>query len=486
MRRSLSGYMANKRAEFRIEKDLQGEMQIASGAYYGLRTARARERLFTCGFKFHPKLVDAMLTVKKAAAFVNADLGRIDNRVASAIMQACDEALTGQWREQFVAEPFQSGSGMTFNINVNEVLANRAEEILGGNVGDYALVFPDVHVNLGQSANDVFPSAMRIAVLLALKDFEPALLDLERLLRRKALEFAKVIKFGRTHLRDAAPVTLGQEFNAFGSAVERSLKRIKESSLLMLELNIGGTFVGSGLDAHPLYAAKAVEKLVALTGFKLRQGEDLFRMTQSMADFLSVSSSLKELAVELSKIANDLRLLSSGPSGGLAEINLPATESEPSALLPGQLPDQASPLLAESLNMVAFQVIGNDLSTTFASHAGQLEANVMTPVIIHNLLQSIELLQKVIFCFNQRCLSGITANTERCRQHFDASGGLLAVLTEQVGFELANSLCNEFGSNSKAICNALTERQLVTQEVMERIANPLIALSSQSVAGPEN
>jgi len=472
--------MANKRAEFRIEKDMHGEVQIASGAYYGLRTARARERLFTCGFRFHPKLIDSMVTVKKAAASANADLGRIDSRIVSAIMQSCDEVLAGQWREQFVAEPFQSGSGLTFNINVNEVLANRAEEILGGNVGDYALVFPEGHVNLGQSTNDVFPSAMRIAVLLALKDLEPAVLDLERLLRRKALEFARVIKFGRTHLRDAAPVTLGQEFNAFGSAVERSLKRIKESSLLMLELNIGGTFVGSGLDAHPLYATKAVDKLVALTGFKLRQGEDLFRMTQSMADFLSVSSSLKELAVELSKIANDLRLLSSGPSGGLAEINLPATESEPSALLPGQLPDQASPLLAESLNMVAFQVIGNDLSTTFASHAGQLEANVMTPVIIHNLLQSIELLQKVILCFNQRCLSGITANAERCRQHFDASGGLLAVLTEQVGFDLANSLCNEFGMNSRAICTALIERQLVTPEAMEKIANPLVSLGSQN------
>ena len=321
--------MASKKADLRTERDSLGEMQIPAGAYWGIRTARNQEYYKVSGQRPHPKLIDGIILVKKASAGANGASGRSDSTTLHAIAQACDEVLNGQWRDQFIADPFQSGAGASLNANSNEVLANRAAELLGSTTGSYDRVHPEKHVNLGQSTNDVFPTAMRIAILSNLHDLEPVLLDLERLLRRKSLEFEKVVKIGRTHLQDTVPVTLGQEFNAYGSAVERCLRRIKDASGSLLELNIGATHAGTGYGTEPEHAQQVIEKLSQLTGLKFRPAEDLFRVTQSMADFTEFSSSLKEFAVELIRIANDLRLMASGPGSGLYEIKIPPNHCEP-------------------------------------------------------------------------------------------------------------------------------------------------------------
>ena len=461
--------MSGKRLEARIEYDAFGPIQIPANCYWGAQTARAKEHLFACGWKFHTKLLEAFILVKKAAALVNSDLGRFEPRIGTAIAQACDEIISGQWREQFIAEPLQSGTGAALNVNVNEVLANRAEELLGGNVGEYKIVDPNMHVNLGQSTNDVFPTAMRLALLTSLKEFEPAILDLERLLRRKALEFAKIVKPGRVHLRDSVPITLGQEFNAFGSTVERSLKHLKEASNCLFELNIGATHVGTGWDTHPSYQARMVEKLSNLSKMRLKAGEDLVRLSQSMSDFVQLSSAMRQLALELNKIANDLRLLNSGPTGGFAEIKLPPVLPTPSALLPDGLPEEVHPLLAESLNMVCFQIIGLDLANAFASQAGQLEINPMGSLILQNLLQSVDLLKQCVFTFNQKCLAGIVADSERCQQLLGLSGALFAAISEQIGLEDARALLKMHDDNPERLRKALLEGNVLSPGVVEKI-----------------
>jgi aspartate ammonia-lyase len=461
--------MVSKRIETRVESDPYGHIEIPNDCYWGVGTARAREQLFSCGWKTHGKLLDAFIMLKKAAASVNADLGRLEASVASAIGLACDEVLAGQWHEQFIAEPYQSGAGLSLNVNVNEVLANRAEELLGGSLGQYKLVRPNRHVNCGQAANDLFPTAMRLAILSSLKEFEPILLDLERLLRRKAVEFAKIVTVGRTHLQDSVPITLGQEFNAFGSAIERCQKRIKDCSGCLLEVNIGATFAGTGWDSHPDYVHRMVAKLSAFTQFRLRQGEDLLRMSQSMGDFLHVSSALRELAVELNKIANDLRLLNSGPNAGLAEIALPVLLPLPSSISPALLPDQAAPVLAESLNMICFQILGNDTAVTQACQAGQLQANVMTPVIVHNLLQSLDLLKAGVHAFGQRCLASISVNNDRCRHHLVASGAVFAALCEQIGLERSHTLLEECQGDLDRLLAFLAQEDVVAPEIVEKI-----------------
>lgn len=461
--------MGSKRIEARLEYDAVGPIQIPANCYWGAQTARAKEQLLMVGWKVQPKLLDAIVLVKKAAALVNADLGRLEGQLATAIAQAADEVLAGQWKEQFVAEPLQSGSGLTLITNVNEVLANRAEELLGGNVGEYKIIDPHRHLNIGQSTNDVFSTAMRLALLQALKELEPVLLDLERLLRRKALEFAKIVKVGRAHLQDSVPITLGQEFNAFGSTVERCYKHLKESGNCLFEINIGGTFIGTGWDAHPAYQGRMVEKLSTLSKLRLKPGEDLVRMSQSMVDFMQISSALREMALELNKIANDLRLLNSGPLASLAEIKLPAVAPYPSPLLPDVLPAGVEPLLAESVNMVCFQIIGLDLATAFACQAGQLETNAMAAVIVQNLLSSFDLLKQVLIAFGQKCLSGISANGERALQYFVLSGGLFAALCEQIGVEDAKLLLKKYGGNHEQLRQALHDGGILPQPVVEKI-----------------
>jgi aspartate ammonia-lyase len=419
--------------------------------------------------KVHPKLLESLVLVKKAAALVNAEQKRLEPGIAHAIVKSCDEILAGQWLDQFIADIWQAGDGTTINNNVNEVLANRAEELLGGAIGKYEIVDPHRHVNLSQSVNDVFPTAMRLALLAVLKDFEPALLDMERLLRRKAVEFSKIVKIGRTHLQDNVPITLGQEFNGFGSMIERSLKRLKEASNVLLELNIGGTHVGSGWDAHPSYQNRMVEQLSTMTKFRLRPGEDMFRLAQSMTDFVQISSAARELAIDLKKIAGDLCLLNSGPIGALGEITLPALVPQPSPLLPDILAVQIKPFLADSLKMLACQIIGIDAATVAAAQGGQLQSNGLSTLIIHNLLSTFDLAKICLYSFNQKCLSLISANSQRCQKHYAASGALFAALGEQIGLKEAQMLSAKYDGDGEKLCQAILQNNLLDATVLEKI-----------------
>lgn len=461
--------MVNKKTDLRTERDGLGEVQIPASAYWGAQTQRYKELYSISGQRPHPKLIDAVILVKKASALANAETGRLDTNIARTIAQVCDEILNGQWRDQFVADLFQTGSGASLNTNSNEVLANRGAELLGLTPGKYERIHPVNHVNLGQSTNDLFPSAMRVAILFSLRELEPVLLDLERLLRRKSLEFDKVAKVGRTHMQDSVPITLGQEFNAYGSSIERSVRRIKDASGSLLELNIGGTFVGTGFGAEPAFAAKVIEKLGQFTGFRFRTAEDLFRVTQSMADFVEFSSALKELAVELIKIAGDLRLLASGPRAGLAEITIPAIHLEAAELMPGNLPNKNNPYLVESISMVAFQVLGNDSVVTLCAQAGQLESNVMMPLLIHNALQALDLLRNSILAFNQRCLSGITANPARNQHWLDQSGASVSALSSYLGAERALAVLDEVLKSGKSVRQVVLEQKLMPTEILDRI-----------------
>ena len=458
----------NKKGEFRVERDQLGEMQIPATAYWGIKTARSWEAFPLSGLKPHNKLVEASVLVKKAAALANADSGRLDTHISRAIAQAADEVLNGQWHDHFIVHPFQSGAGIAHNHNVNEVLANRGSEILGGITGTYTTIHPEDHVNLSQSAHDTYPTAMRLAILLSLKDFEPVLLDLERLLRRKSLEFDKIVKVGRTYLKDTAPVTLGQEFNAYGASIEHSYRRIREASQSLLEMNIGASAVGTGINASPEYITKVHERLQTLSGLRLKPVEDFFRLSQSLADFVEFSSSLKELSIELTKIANDLQLLNSGPKAGFAELTLPTIQIEPSIILPGILPDQTNPTMAECVSMVAFQVIGNDLAITLAAQSGQLELNIMMPMVIHNILSSMDLLKNVVLAFNQRCIAGISANTARCRELLEASNLMAGALVEHLGVKQLTALIEESRTTGKTLRDLVIGQDLMTQELWDK------------------
>ncbi|MBA3855844.1 MAG: aspartate ammonia-lyase [Cyanobacteria bacterium PR.3.49] len=461
--------MVTKRADVRVEKDELGEVFLPAKAYYGAQTYRLKDILPTSGLKTHPRLIDALLLVKKACAAANLDSKRIEPQVARAIMQAADEAYGGQWRDQFVVEILSSGAGTALNININEVLANRGQEILGGALGSYDIIHPVHHVDLAQSPNDVFPTAMRIAVLLAAKEFEPVLLDLERLLRRKSLEFERVIKMGRSHLQDALPITLGQEFNAFGSSIERCLKRLKEAGVGLTELNIGATHVGTGLGADSNYIHAAVERLSQYTGIRLRQSDDFFRISQSMSDFVEFSSALKELAVELTKIANDLRLLSSGPKTGFSEITAPELIVERSLIRPNTLPNRRVPTLVECINMASSQVFGNDIVVALAAQSGQFESNVMTPLIIHNILQSLDLLRSTIEPFNSKYLRAITANHAACNLQMEEAGVVLAVVSKRLGEKRAQDLAREAAQADLTLKDLVIQRALIAKEELDRM-----------------
>jgi aspartate ammonia-lyase len=471
--------MVNKKTDVRIEHDKFGDVQLPAHAYWGAQTARNRDFFQISGQKVNQRLIEALVLVKKAATLTNSETGRLDQSTGKAIVQVCDEIMSGQWRDQFVADAFQFGAGASVITNLNEVLANRANELMGGALGTYDRVHPHNHVNVGQSNNDIFPSAMRLALLLSLRDLEPILLDLERLLRRKSLEFEKITKVGRTHLQDSVPITLGQEFNAYGSSVERSVRRLKDASHSLFEMNLGGTAVGTGYGTEPEYAGRVVERLAQITNIKFRTAEDVFRATQSMADFVELSSGLKELAVELAKIAADLRLLGSGPQAGFGEIKIPAVQMDPS-MLSSSLPDSEHPYLTDCLSMVCYQVLGNDFIVSLCAQAGQLYSNSMTPLIINSMLQSLDLLRTTVALFNARCLSGITADARRSQELLDMSGASAAAVSAYIGPDKAMELLQLAHSSGKSFRTLLLEQKLMTAEVLDRI------LHYKSLTRPKN
>jgi aspartate ammonia-lyase len=451
----------------RIEKDSLGEMEVPAEAYYGVQTARALENFPISGLRAHPALITAHATIKKSAALTNQELGNLDSRIAGAIVQASEEVIEGKLRDQFVVDVFQAGAGVSFNMNCNEVIANRAIEILGGSRGDYKLVHPNDHVNMAQSTNDTFPTSMRLSTLMMIRELDPVLERLEGAFASKGMEFDSIIKSGRTHLQDAVPVRLGQEFAAYAATIGRCRARILLCRDTLSDLGIGGTAAGTGINTHPEYRTRIVAHLSRLTGFSLKSSPDLREAMQSQLPLSDISSALKLLALELVRIANDLRLLSSGPRTGFAEIQLPAVQPG-SSIMPGKV----NPVMPEVLDMVAFQVVGNDLTVALAVQAGQLELNVMMPAMIYNVLQSMEILKNTLEVFRSRCVAGITADPGRCEQYALHSVGIATALNRHIGYAAAAEVAKDSMRTGKSIYEIVVERKLLDSEELRRILDP--------------
>lgn len=461
--------MASRKGQPRIETDEFGEVTIPAGCYWGAGTARALEFFAATGQSTHPALIDAMVQVKKAVAITNGELGQLDRRIVSSIKQVCDEILSGQWKDQIVVDAIHGGAGIGLMININELIANRACEILGDPVDAPASVNASEHVNLSQSTTDVYTTAMRVAVINSLRKLQAIVIETERLLRRKSLEFERIVKVGRTALRDDAPVTLGQEFNCYGSILERALRRIKDAGTSLEEVNLGGRSVGTGFNTIPEFAATATRNLAQVANLSLRPAEDYFRLTQSMSDFVAVSSSLRELAVDLVKIASDLKLMSSGPGAGFGEIKLPDAIMKASTLWPGVMPNVGIPPLTEQLLMICYQVIGNDHVVCLSAQSGQLEANTLTPSIINNILVSISMMQKALADFNHHCLVKITADSARCKALLDQSGASIAALTTEVGYERALDIMHTAKGAGVDIREYLIDSKALPRPALDKI-----------------
>jgi aspartate ammonia-lyase len=454
-------------AATRTEKDSLGFFEVPSNAYYGVQTARAVENYPISGMRAHPLLIRAFGMVKRAAAEANRDLGVVDQRRAEAIIQAAQEVIDGRWNCEFVVDVFQAGAGVSFHMNANEVIANRASEILDGKLGEYAEVHPNDHVNYGQSTNDVFPTAVRVATLLALETLYPPLDALAAAFEQKGNEFDNIMKAGRTHMQDAVPIRLGQEFAAYGVAIRKAGEALHGASDTLRELGLGGTAVGTGLNTNPGYRAQAVANLARIAKQALFPAEDLRWAMQSQACMAQVSGALRGLALEVIRISNDLRLLSSGPNTGLNEIHLPSLQPG-SSIMPGKI----NPVMAELAAMVSFQVIGNDSAVALAVQAGQLELNVMMPAMAYNVLQSITIMANTLRQLNGRCVSGITANAERCRHYAESTIALATALNPYIGYANAAELVKESIASGESIVSIARNKKLLSEQQIAEILDP--------------
>ncbi|MBI3004080.1 MAG: aspartate ammonia-lyase [Ignavibacteriales bacterium] len=448
----------------RIEKDSLGERRIPKDAYYGVQTQRALENFPISGLKPKPSYVEATIHIKRAAAVVNKKLGLLDGKKADAIVKAADEILSGRMRDWFVVDVYQAGAGTSHNMNCNEVLANRAIEILGGQKGDYKIVSPNDDVNMAQSTNDVCPTAIRIGALMEARKLLPSLENLEKAFLKKGKEFDNIIKSGRTHLMDAVPVRLGQEFTAYGVNVRKHWEAIEDAAESCKELGIGGTAAGTGLNAHPKFRKMMVEQLTKQVGINFRMADDYFEAMQSLRPMVEVSNALRNFAQDLSRIANDIRLLGSGPKTGLAEINLPAVQPG-SSIMPGKV----NPSIAEMVNMVCFQVIGCDTTVLMSAQAGQLELNVMMPVVAFNLLHEVEILKNAADVFLKYCVSGITANQERCQFYAENSTSIVTVLNPHIGYMAGAEIAKEYLKSGKPIRQLVLEKKLLTEQQLNKV-----------------
>lgn len=452
---------------YRRERDLLGDREVPQEVYYGIQTARALDNFPITGNKPHRELVLALAHIKKAAAQANIKVKRLSPKTGNAIIGACDEILEGKLVDQFVVDAIQGGAGTSCNMNANEVIANRAIELLGGVKGEYLLVSPNTHVNMAQSTNDVFPTSIKIASLNLASALVQALTSLKQALREKEQEFDGVIKMGRTHLQDAVPIRLGQEFGAWAAAIERDIHRISEASKGLEYINMGATAVGTGLNADVDYIKLVTEILACNTGLPLVKAENMVDSTQNTDVYAALSGTLKICAVNLSKMANDLRLLASGPRCGFNEINLPAMQPG-SSIMPGKV----NPVMAEVVNQVAFQVMGNDLTVSLAAEAGQLELNVMEPVMTFNLLQSLDILRNVVTVFTDKCVRGITANVQRCRQMVEQSVGIITAINPHVGYETATVIAKEAITTGRPVREIVLERGILSEQELDIILNP--------------
>ncbi|MBR3366433.1 MAG: aspartate ammonia-lyase [Lachnospiraceae bacterium] len=453
---------------FRIEHDSIGDKKVPADAYYGVQTLRAAENFRITGLNMHPEMINSLVQIKKAAAITNARTGTLDPKRCEAIVKACDEILAGSFRMHFVVDPIQGGAGTSLNMNANEVIANRAIEILGGQKGDYTIVHPNDHVNLSQSTNDVIPTAGKMTTVRLLLHLRLQLQCLQLALSKKAEEFDHVIKMGRTQMQDAVPIRLGQEFRAYADAVTRSIGRIEKAADEMRPINMGGTAIGTGVNADPAYLRMIVPVLNEVSGMEMVQATDLIDSTQNLDPFVAVSGAVKSCAVTLSKIANDLRLMSSGPRAGFGEINLPAMQNG-SSIMPGKV----NPVIPEVVNQVSFNVIGNDLTITLAAEAGQLELNAFEPIIFYNLFQSIDTLGFATETFVDNCITGITANEERCCELAENSVGTVTVLAPVIGYQKAADIAKKALQQNRSVREVLLEEHVMEPEELSRVLDPV-------------
>ena len=457
-----------KNEKTRIEKDSLGTRPVPASAYYGIETVRAVENFPISGLRFHSGFIWALAVIKKACALANGSLGRLDRRRADAIVRACGEVMTGKHHGEFVTDALQSGAGVSVHMNANEVITNRALEILGRKRGDHAFLHSHDHVNMGQSTNDVIPTALRLAALKLSREFCAASLGLEKSLIKKAREFRSVVKAGRTHLQDAAPVTLGQEFGGWAVQLQKGRERLELLARQgLLELGIGGSAVGTGLNTSLRYRKRVVQNLKRITGFPVRSARNLFAVMQNDADFAAVSGTLRDYALSLIQIANDLRLLGSGPNTGFGEIRLPALQPG-SSIMPGKV----NPVIPEVVAQVGYQVIGNDTAIAFAAASGECELNVMRPVIIHNLLQSFEILRNAVAVLRARCVEGIEADREKCRHYAESSFGIAAALNPYIGYSKAAECVKEAVRTKRTLRQVVLSKGFLSEKELRRILSP--------------
>lgn len=453
----------------RLEHDLLGDRDVPADRYFGIQTLRAVENFSISGITIarYPGLIKSLAYIKKAAALTNHELGLLDREITDAICRACDDLLSGALLDEFVVDVIQGGAGTSTNMNANEVIANRALELLGYEKGRYDVLHPLNHVNMSQSTNDVYPTALRLTLSRDLDNLVTDMAYLRDAFARKSKEFADVIKMGRTQLQDAVPMTLGQEFGAWAIMVTEDIERVTETQSLIREINMGATAIGTGLNSHPNYAALVTEKLRDLTGIPVVGSQDLVEATQDTGAYIQLSSVLKRVATKISKICNDLRLLSSGPRAGLHEINLPAM-APGSTIMPGKV----NPIIPEVVNQVAFEVIGNDITVTLAAEAGQLELNVMEPVIAFNLFTSLNMLGRACRTLADRCVNGITANREVCRAMVKNSIGLVTALNPYIGYEKATLVANEALKSGRSVYEIVLEKGYLSQAELDDILAP--------------
>jgi len=453
----------------RTEKDSLGPREIPADVYYGVQTDRAIHNFPISGLRAHPRFIDAYVFIKKAAAIANEASGALSSELAGALKRACDEILSGGMRDQFPVDVFQMGAGTSFNMNVNEVLSNRANELLGGKKGEYAPINPNDHANMGQSTNDTFPTACRLALALILRESLYGPLEhFERVLFQKGKEFDSVLKSARTHLQDAVPIRLGQEFTAYGHAIRRCGLSLAHAEESLHELGMGGSAAGTGLNTAPGYREAMIKELVLLTRLPLKPSEDMREAMQSQRPLAEVSSALRNLALEIIRICNDLRLLSSGPMTGLAEIRLPAS-APGSSIMPGKV----NPSILEMVNMVAFQVVGCDQTVAMAVQAGQLELNVMMPVMAFNLNFAAMILGNAVQILTDKCIVGITADAERCRFYAEKSMGLATALNAFIGYSKAAEVAKEAAQTGKTIIQVIREKKILSEPEIARIMDPI-------------
>ncbi|MFJ1259208.1 aspartate ammonia-lyase [Cupriavidus sp. CuC1] len=454
---------------FRTEHDLLGDREVPADVYYGVHTLRAVENFPITGtpISIYPELIKALAYIKQAAALANHELGLLDEPRCDAIVAACAELLGGKLHDQFVVDVIQGGAGTSTNMNANEVIANRALELMGHNKGEYQYLHPNEQVNIGQSTNDVYPSALKIATWFGILGLVDAMGVLRAAFERKAEEFKHVLKMGRTQLQDAVPMTLGQEFSTYAVMLGEDEERLREAALLICEINMGATAIGTGITAHPDYAPLILKRLKEITGIPLMTAPNLIEATQDCGSFVQLSGVLKRVAVKLSKTCNDLRLLSSGPRAGLGEINLPAMQAG-SSIMPGKV----NPVIPEVVNQIAFEVIGNDITVSFAAEAGQLQLNAFEPIIAHSLFKSVSHLRNGCLTLAERCVKGITANEERLRASVENSIGIVTALNPYIGYANATAVAQEAHATGGSVYEIVLQKGLLTREELDQILRP--------------